>query len=124
MLSLLPAPLADTICNFRHNKDILTISVGFQIDEEGNILDYSKIAKSVICPAYIFGVDEIQRVITAEVPFEEWRSWNCGCEMTSEYKAISADIRLINKVISKRRMSRIQNGALAFEIPIKSFKFD
>jgi hypothetical protein len=41
--------------------------------------------------------------------------------MESEYKSISADIKLINKLISKRRENRIQNGALIFEIPIKSF---
>jgi exoribonuclease R len=62
---------------------MLTISVGFQIDEEGNILDSSKIAKSIINPAFAFNLDELQRIVSAEVPFEEWKSWNCGCKMES-----------------------------------------
>lgn len=67
----------------------------------------SKIAKSIINPIFAFSNDEIQRVITADVPIEEWKTWNCGCMLDSEFKIIAADVKLINKLISKRRQKRI-----------------
>jgi hypothetical protein len=49
-----------------------------------------------------------------QVPYEEWKSWNCGCKGEQDYRSISADIKLINKLINKRRENRIKSGALAF----------
>lgn len=54
MISLLPEPFDSAFCAFRLNKETLTISISFQIDEEGNIQETSKVARSIIAPPFAF----------------------------------------------------------------------
>jgi exoribonuclease R len=122
MISMLPEPFNSIFCALRAKHESLTISISFQVDEEGNVQEVSKVARSIINPPFAFSHEQLERVLAGEVAAEVWRGWDCGCRMESEYKAISGDIRLLHQLISKRRQRRIDSGGLAFEISVKSFQ--
>lgn len=105
---MLPEKLCNELCSLVPNKDRLTYSVQFILDEKAHVVDY-KISKSVIHSDYRLAYEDAQAIIEG-----------------TDHKdpKLTEAVRSLWTIASKLRENRFRKGAINFERPEMKIEVD
>lgn len=106
VIPMLPKALSNGACSLNPNEDKLTLSCIMEIDNEGNMVNYS-VKKTVICSKQRLVYDNVSDFLEG---FE-----NKGTE--SLKPDVKYDLIIMKELAEILRNKRIKNGSLDFELP-------
>lgn len=107
VIPMLPEHLSNEICSLQPNEERLTYSCIMDIDDNGNVVDYT-IRKSIINSKRRFTYQEVQEILD-------------NPDSTDPYKKVLDQMHRLSRILREKRLA---NGAIDFETPEVRFRLD
>ncbi len=130
VIPMLPHELSNNICSLNPNVDRLTVTCSMEIDNEGNVCNYS-IVNSVINSDLKMSYDKVNKILKNKTICSNNRMNNDkfnellkNNEIDSEYRPFTRTLLLMNQLALVLRKKRLRDGSIEFAVGDKEEIFD